>query len=63
MAFIEESSSTLKEGNLPFTKSFPQVYCHIVVIVFIEGERFHDKRRKFTVYENDRFNFLARICF
>jgi hypothetical protein len=36
-------------------------YLHWIVMVFIEGERFQDNRRKSTVQEKATFNFIGRV--
>jgi hypothetical protein len=48
---LNGSSSTIRKRTYPLKKSFTRFYLQGVVISFIEGELFHDKRRNLTLYE------------
>jgi hypothetical protein len=60
MIFIEREFFQYREGTWPLTKSPHPFYFQEIVMTFIDGELFHDKRRNLTVCENIAVNFICR---
>jgi hypothetical protein len=58
MDLLNGSSSTIREGTRPIMKGPNRFYWHRVVMRFIEGELFHDKRKKLTVLERFPVHFF-----
>jgi hypothetical protein len=57
---LNGSYFTISEWTLSFTKSFRWFYWHKIVITFLEGELFQDKRMNLIVYQKLMFDFIGK---